>query len=109
MFYYSNEKEDEFNSSKNTSDPEQSTPTDLIIIDYQLINYSNPCYDLVYFFYLNTDLAFRDNHLEDILKMYYNEFSSYFPTNIEECSEVEKLKNYTFEKVSKISYLYIAA
>ena len=100
MFYYSNEK-DEVNSSKDTFDPEQCTPTDLILIDFQLINYANPCYDLVYFLYLNTDLTFRDNHLEDILKLYYNEFSKHFPTDIEECSEIEKLKNYTFEKVRK--------
>ena len=99
MFHYPTENEDSTSTSK--SEPENSTPTDLIIIDYQLINYSNPCYDLVYFLYLNTDLDFRDNHLDDILQLYYNEFSQYFPTDIEECSEVEKLKAYTFEKVSK--------
>ena len=85
--------------SKVQSEPEQCTPTDLILIDFQLINYSNPCYDLVYFLYINTDLQFRDNHLNDILKLYYNEFSKYFPTDIEEGGDVQKLKNYTFEKV----------
>ena len=98
MFHYANEK-DEFNS-KVQSEPEKCTPTDLILIDFQLINYSNPCYDLVYFLYINTDLQFRDNHLNDILKMYYNEFSQYFPTDIEDGGDVQKLKNYTFEKVS---------
>ena len=44
----------------------QEDPDDLIIIDYQLINYGHPCYDLVYFLYLNTDLAFRDEHVRNI-------------------------------------------
>ena len=42
---------------------EEKILDDLIIIDYQLINYGHPCYDLVYFLYLNTDLAFRDAHV----------------------------------------------
>ena len=97
MFHYPDETEVN-SSTKDTSEPEQSTPSDLIIIDYQLINYSNPCYDLVYFLYLNTDLNFRDAHLNDILKLYYNEYSQYFPIHVEECNETEELKNYTFEK-----------
>merc|ERR1712026_79907 len=47
-------------------------PTSLVIIDYQLINVGNPCYDLVYFLYLNTDLAFRDQYLKTCLKLYYD-------------------------------------
>eukprot|EP00096_Caligus_rogercresseyi_P001449 TRINITY_DN1231_c0_g1_i6.p1 TRINITY_DN1231_c0_g1~~TRINITY_DN1231_c0_g1_i6.p1 ORF type:complete len:491 (-),score=120.25 TRINITY_DN1231_c0_g1_i6:271-1743(-) len=50
---------------------------DLNIIDYQLLNYGHPCYDLVYFLYLNTDLEFRDNHLEGVLRLYHETFSSY--------------------------------
>ena len=53
-------------------------PTSLVIIDYQLINVGNPCYDLVYFLYLNTDLDFRDQHLKTCLKLYYDQFSTYF-------------------------------
>ena len=98
MFHY-DEEEDE-SSSKSDFVPEKCTPTDLILIDFQLINYSNPCYDLVYFLYINTDLTFRDNHLKDVLKLYYNEFSDYFPKDIEGNSDAEKLKDYTFEKVS---------
>lgn len=41
---------------------------DLIIIDYQLVNFGHPAYDLVYFMYLNTDLEFRDAHLKDVLR-----------------------------------------
>ena len=98
MFHYAEEKDE--SSSKSESEPGKRTPIDLILIDFQLINYSNPCYDLVYFLYINTDLAFRDNHLNDVLKLYYNEFSQYFPKDIDGCSEVNKLINYTFEKVS---------
>ena len=65
-----------------------SSPESLVIIDYQLINVGNPCYDLVYFLYLNTDLAFRDAHLQSCLKLYYETFSSYFD---------DKLK-YSFEE-----------
>ena len=98
MFNYSNGNENTSNSKENIAQENEDTPVDLIIIDYQLINYSNPCYDLVYFLYLNTDLTFRDNHLEEILKLYYEEFTQYFPTYIEECSEIEDLKKYSFEK-----------
>jgi len=71
----------------------EKTPDDLIIIDYQLINYGHPCYDLVYFLYLNTDLAFRDAHLSQLLDDYYAEFSSYFDVELE-----PGLKNYTLAK-----------
>lgn len=59
-------------------DQSTGSPESLVIIDYQLINVGNPCYDLVYFLYLNTDLAFRDAHLEECLKLYYEQFSKYF-------------------------------
>ena len=59
-----------------------SNPESLVIIDYQLINVGNPCYDLVYFLYLNTDLAFRDAHLAECLRLYYNQFSTYFQDDL---------------------------
>merc|ERR1719495_39216 len=68
-------------------------PDDLIIIDYQLINYGHPCYDLVYFLYLNTVLAFRDEYLEGILNQYYADFSSYFDSDLEPGQ-----KSYTLQK-----------
>ena len=58
-------------------------PESLVIIDYQLIFVGNPCYDLVYFLYLNTDLAFRDAHLQSCLKLYYETFSSYFDDKLQ--------------------------
>ena len=33
----------------------------------------------VYFLYLNTDLAFRDRNLRDMLKVYHDTFATYFP------------------------------
>ena len=88
MFTYPSKSAMEDESQKNDV-TELTAPEDLIIIDYQLINYSNPCYDLVYFLYLNTDIAFRDSHLQDILKMYYTEFSQFFPTNIDLSEDCE--------------------
>ncbi len=41
------------------------------------MNYGHPAYDLVYFVYLNTDLQFRDAHLKDVLKVYYDTLSPY--------------------------------
>jgi len=57
-------------------------PSSLIIIDYQLIFVGSPCYDLVYFVYLNTDRAFRDQHLQTCLKLYYDQFATYFDENL---------------------------
>merc|ERR1712029_909972 len=70
------------------ADDNPDIPTSLVIIDYQLINVGNPCYDLVYFLYLNTDLDFRDQHLKACLKLYYDQFSTYFEDNL----------TYTFEE-----------
>lgn len=64
------------------ADDNPDIPTSLVIIDYQLINVGNPCYDLVYFLYLNTDLDFRDQHLKACLKLYYDQFSTYFEGNL---------------------------
>eukprot|EP00094_Tigriopus_californicus_P005881 TCALIF_05667-PA protein Name:"Protein of unknown function" AED:0.29 eAED:0.29 QI:0/0.66/0.5/0.75/0.33/0.25/4/114/526 len=58
-------------------DQAKAKPNQLIIIDYQLINYGHPAYDLVYFTYLNTDLEFRDAHLKEVLKEYYDIYHSY--------------------------------
>jgi hypothetical protein len=56
---------------------EDNAVKELIIIDYQLVNYGHPAYDLVYFIYLNTDLQFRDAHLKDVLREYYDTLSPY--------------------------------
>lgn len=61
---------------------DSATPNSLVIIDYQLINVGSPCYDLVYFLYLNTDLAFRDEHLMTCLRVYYDQFSTYFEDHL---------------------------
>lgn len=71
--------------------PPAASPLDLLIIDYQLVSFGNPCYDLVYFLYLNTDAEFRDAHLAEVLRLYYDRFSQYFDGSSE-------LKEYTFER-----------
>ena len=80
-------------------DPEN--PSSLVIIDYQLIFVGSPCYDLVYFVYLNTDKAFRDQHLQTCLKLYYDQFATYFDDNLtysyeEFLEEFHKFKNIGF-------------
>jgi len=82
-----------FSYKEEAEEGEEKIPDDLIIIDYQLINYGHPCYDLVYFLYLNTDLAFRDAHLDGILDQYYADYSSYFDSELE-----PGLKTYTLQK-----------
>lgn len=56
---------------------------DLMLIDFQLINYGHPAYDLVYFTYLNTDLSFRDQHLTDLLRIYYDTFHPYIQESLD--------------------------
>jgi hypothetical protein len=77
------------------------TPSSLVIIDYQLIIVGSPCYDLVYFVYLNTDKAFRDQHLQTCLKLYYDQFATYFDDNLtysyeEFLEEFHRFKNIGF-------------
>jgi len=76
-------------------------PSSLVIIDYQLIFVGSPCYDLVYFVYLNTDKAFRDQHLQTCLKLYYDQFATYFDDHLtysyeEFLEEFHRFKNIGF-------------
>ena len=57
--------------------------------------------DLVYFVYLNTDKAFRDQHLQTCLKLYYDQFATYFDDNLtysyeEFLEEFHRFKNIGF-------------
>lgn len=76
--------------SYDEADQDKTDPKDLILIDFQLINFGHPAYDLVYFIYLNTDLAFRDAHLREVLKIYHDTFSTYI-------SEVMPELGYSFD------------
>jgi aminoglycoside/choline kinase family phosphotransferase len=38
--------------------------TDVVLVDFQLINYGHPAYDILYLLYLSADTAFRDAHMQ---------------------------------------------
>ena len=63
------------------------------------MNYFFP--DLVYFVYLNTDKSFRDQHLQTCLKLYYDQFATYFDDHLtysyeEFLEEFHRFKNIGF-------------
>ncbi len=51
----------------------------LKLIDFGNISATHPVYDLVYYFYMNTDKEFRTKHLENLVKGYFDIFGSYLP------------------------------
>lgn len=50
---------------------------DLVLVDFQLISYGHPAYDVLYLLYLSTDLEFRDLNMEKCLQHYWDTFSQY--------------------------------
>jgi len=50
---------------------------DTVIVDFQLINYGHPAYDVLYMFYISTDLEFRDLHMAACLDTYWDTLSLY--------------------------------
>jgi len=48
-----------------------------ILVDFQLINYGHPAYDLMYLLYLSTDTQFRDQHMEECLQHYWTTLNLY--------------------------------
>jgi len=48
-----------------------------ILVDFQLINYGHPAYDLMYLLYLSTDTQFRDHHMEQCLQHYWATLNQY--------------------------------
>merc|ERR1712154_569756 len=51
--------------------------TDTILVDFQLINYGHPAYDVLYMLYISTDLEFRNAHMTECLDTYWNTLSTY--------------------------------
>ncbi|XP_075979133.1 uncharacterized protein LOC142978539 [Anticarsia gemmatalis] len=51
--------------------------TDLIPIDYQLIYYACPIFDLAYLIFPATDRPFREKHLNYLKELYYNTLKSF--------------------------------
>jgi hypothetical protein len=48
-----------------------------ILVDFQLINYGHPAYDLMYLLYLSTDTQFRDMHMGQCLHHYWDTLTPY--------------------------------
>jgi len=56
---------------------EDGKPAETILVDFQLINYGHPAYDVLYMLYISTDLEFRDAHMADCLSTYWNTLLTY--------------------------------
>jgi len=56
---------------------DQNNVQSTMLIDFQLINYGHPAYDVLYLFYHSSDKEFRDSHMESCLKHYWKTFSTY--------------------------------
>ncbi|XP_017771365.1 PREDICTED: uncharacterized protein LOC108558845 [Nicrophorus vespilloides] len=50
-------------------------PVDCLLVDFQSYRYCPPAQDLLTFIYLATDREFRSNHMQEVLRYYYEEFS----------------------------------
>lgn len=50
---------------------------DVILVDFQLINYGHPAYDILYLLYLSSDSEFREAQMEKCLLHYWSTFSTY--------------------------------
>jgi len=56
---------------------ESGAVQDIVLVDFQLINYGHPAYDILYLLYLSSDLEFRDSNMEQCLQHYWNTFKPY--------------------------------
>lgn len=56
---------------------EQGKVAEIVLVDFQLINYGHPAYDVLYLLYLSTDLEFRDAHMDECLTTYWTILSTY--------------------------------
>jgi len=48
-----------------------------ILVDFQLINYGHPAYDVLYLLYLSTDSQFRSQHMGECLNQYWETLNEY--------------------------------
>lgn len=52
---------------------ENKNPTDIIFIDYQVVFWSSPCYDLIYFFAASTEPDLKQTAFDDLILCYHEE------------------------------------
>jgi len=51
--------------------------SDTVLVDFQLINYGHPAYDLLYILYISTDRQMRDQHMDQVMSYYWDTLSLY--------------------------------
>merc|ERR1719414_1842501 len=56
---------------------EEGKVSETILVDFQLINYGHPAYDVLYMLYISTDLEFRNAHMTECLDTYWDTLSTY--------------------------------
>lgn len=49
----------------------RGTPTDIVLIDWQISRYCSPVIDLVYFIFICTDKQMRAKHFDELLSIYH--------------------------------------
>ncbi|CAL8096635.1 unnamed protein product [Orchesella dallaii] len=78
------------------TDNDTGKVTDCILVDFQLARESCIMTDLVYFFYTSTDTAFREKHLDEMIRWYFEKFS-------ENCKilKVEPFNGFTLENFQR--------
>ncbi|GJQ84390.1 hypothetical protein Trydic_g3867 [Trypoxylus dichotomus] len=49
----------------------RNLPTAVCLLDFQVVRYGSPVCDLSYFLFTCTDKSFRDQHYDNVIKLYY--------------------------------------
>lgn len=81
---------------------ENGRPVDVIFVDYQMSYYSSPGLDLNYFINTSPHNDIRENQIEEILHVYYDQFSStlkamgvtYIPSMYDVRNEIKRCEYY---------------
>ncbi len=56
-------------------DESSGKPIEIRLIDFQMLAPAHPARDICYFLYVNTDRAFREKHLDELIKLYHSKYS----------------------------------
>lgn len=53
------------------------------LIDFQMLNYAHPARDLGYFLFITTDHLFREKHLDECIRTYFDVFGGYLDPKLD--------------------------
>ncbi|XP_066994797.2 uncharacterized protein [Anabrus simplex] len=56
-------------------------PAEVRFVDFQIIRYTPPVHDVIFFLHMSTSKAFRDQYMETLLDVYYNAFAAEIQDN----------------------------